>query len=176
RQGCKSVVQLEMTPRPPEQRAENNPWPQWPKVLKTDYGQREAAAVFGSDPRVFETTVKELVVTDGKLTAIKTVKVRFGDHGPEQVEGTEKEIECDMLITAAGFVGCEDYIAKASGVSLTRRGTVDTAENGYSTSVEGVFSAGDMRRGQSLVVWAIAEGRHCAAEVDGYLMGYTTLT
>ena len=176
RQGCKSVVQLEMTPKPPERRTADNPWPQWPKVLKTDYGQREAAAVFGGDPRIFETTVKELITADGKLKAVRTVMVRFGEHGPEQIPGTEKEIACDLLITAAGFVGCEEYIAEASGVALTKRGTAETAPGGYATSVGGVFCAGDMRRGQSLVVWAVAEGRRCAAEVDGYLMGYTTLT
>ena len=164
-----------MMPKPPEERSVSNPWPEWPKVLKTDYGQQEAIEVFGSDPRIYETTVKELRQEKGKLSSIKTVRVAFKDKKLEEVKGSEKEIECDLLIIAAGFLGCEDYIAKAANVALTERGVVDAKEGDYRTSVEKVFAAGDMRRGQSLVVWAIAEGRHCAAAVDGYLMGYTPL-
>ena len=175
RQGAKNVVQIEMMPKPPEERSVSNPWPEWPKVLKTDYGQQEAIEVFGSDPRIYETTVKELRQEKGKLSSIKTVRVAFKDKKLEEVKGSEKEIECDLLIIAAGFLGCEDYIAKAANVALTERGVVDAKEGKYQTSVEKVFAAGDMRRGQSLVVWAIAEGRHCAAAVDEYLMGYTPL-
>lgn len=175
RQGAKSVVQLEMMPKPPETRQADNPWPEWPKVLKTDYGQLEAISVFGSDPRVYETTVKELVFKKDALKAIRTVNVRFENRALVEVEGSEKEIKCDMLIIAAGFVGCEDYIANECKVKLTGRGTVETEEGCYATSAQGVFAAGDMHRGQSLVVWAIAEGRQCAAEVDKYLMGYTPL-
>ncbi len=176
RQGAKSAVQLEMLPQPPAERAPDNPWPEWPKVLKTDYGQQEAIAVFGADPRVYETTVKELVLEDGRLKAIKTVQVRFENRNLVEVPDTVKEIPCDLLIIAAGFLGCEDYIAQGSAVQLTKRNTVETREDSYETSVPGVFTAGDMHRGQSLVVWAISEGRRCAAEIDKYLMGYTSLT
>ena len=175
RQGAKNVIQLEMMPKPPKERRGDNPWPEWPKVLKTDYGQQEAIEVFGKDPRIYETTVKELKQKNGKLSSIKTVKVAFEGRKLIEVKGSENEIDCDLLIIAAGFLGCEDYIAKETKVSLTERGNVDAKEGDYRTSVPKVFSAGDMRRGQSLVVWAIAEGRHCAAAVDEYLMGYTPL-
>ncbi len=175
RQGAKNVVQLEMMPEPPKERSADNPWPEWPKVLKTDYGQLEAIEQFGKDPRIYETTVKELHLKKGKLNSIKTVKVAFKDRKMEEVAGSEETIDCDLLIIAAGFVGCEDYVAEASKGALTNRGNVDAKEGSYQTSVPKVFSAGDMRRGQSLVVWAIAEGRHCAAAVDEYLMGYTPL-
>ena len=175
RQGCKSITQLEMMSRPPVERQPNNPWPEWPKVEKTDYGQQEAIKVFGHDPRIYETTVKELITTKGKLKEIKTVKVKFEDRKPVEVEGSEQTIKCDLLIIAAGFVGAEDYIAQESKVELTQRGTVKTEPEQYQTSVPKVFTAGDMHRGQSLVVWAIAEGRHCAAAMDKYLMGYTSL-
>ena len=156
RQGARSVVQLEMMPKPPVERAADNPWPEWPKVLKTDYGQQEAIEVFGGDPRVYETTVKELLLDSGKLKAVKTVQVKFENRSLVEVPDTVKEIPCDLLIIAAGFLGCEDYIAKDSGVQTTKRNTVDTDEGSYKTSEEGVFTAGDMHRGQSLVVWAIA--------------------
>lgn len=175
RHGCKSVTQLEMMPCPPEERAANNPWPEWPKVKKTDYGQQEAIAVFGKDPRIFETTVKKLISEKGKLKAIQTVKVTFKDGKLQEVKGSEKEIPCDLLIVAAGFTGCESYVSDAFKVERTQRNVVKTEENKYKTNVDKVFTAGDMHRGQSLVVWAIDEGRRCAKEVDEYLMGYTNL-
>ncbi len=177
REGCKSVTQIEMMPAPPVVRAESNPWPEWPKVLKTDYGQQEAIEQFGSDPRIYETTVKELVTNkSGKLTAVKTVKVTFENREMKEVPGTEKTIKCDLLLIAAGFIGCQDYVAEAFNVERSPRGTVSTSTpETYATDKAKVFTAGDMHRGQSLVVWAIAEGRHCAKEVDEYLMGYTTL-
>lgn len=175
RQGCKSIIQLEMMARPPMERQCDNPWPEWPKVLKTDYGQQEAIRVFGKDPRIYETTVKELIVQKGKLAKITTVKVRFEGRNLVEIEGTEQQIKCDLLIIAAGFTGCEDYIAEESKVELTQRGTVKTGSEQYQTSVPKVFTAGDMHRGQSLVVWAITEGRHCAAEMDKFLMGYSPL-
>lgn len=176
RHGCKSVTQLEMMPEPPVERTPENPWPEWPKVLKTDYGQQEAIAQFGHDPRIYETTVKELVVKKGKLTAIKTVKVRFENRQMVEVPGSEQTLKCDLLLIAAGFIGCQDYTAKAFGVNLGPRGTVATADpDTYASSVSKVFTAGDMHRGQSLVVWAITEGRKCAKEVDQFLMGYTNM-
>ena len=177
RQGAKSVTQLEMMAAPPVNRSADNPWPEWPKVLKTDYGQEEAIVLFGHDPRIYETTVKELLCDrkTGKLTAIRTVKVCFKDRKLTEIPGTEQELPCQLLLVAAGFTGCEDYTAKAFGVDLSARGVVATEEDHYHTNVDKVFTAGDMHRGQSLVVWAIAEGRAAAREVDEYLMGYTEL-
>ncbi len=177
RQGCASVTALEMMPSPPVQRAASNPWPQWPKVLKTDYGHEEAAAKFGSDPRVFSTTVKEVFTAGGKLQKIKTVQVRFEGGKLTEVEGSEKILPCDLLLIAAGFIGCEPYTAQAFGVSIGPRGSVATKEgpDHYKTDKDKVFTAGDMHRGQSLVVWNIVEGRGCAREVDEFLMGYTSL-
>lgn len=177
RHGCKSVVQIEMMPEAPKERAANNPWPQWPKVLKTDYGQQEAIAVFGKDPRVYQTTIKEMIKDkSGKLKAVKTVALEFvknettGRMDMVEVAGSEKELKCDMLLIAAGFLGCEQYVMDAFSVEKTARGVIDTAEGSYETSVPGIFAAGDCRRGQSLVVWGIAEGRACAAQVEKYLM------
>ena len=173
RHGCASVTQLEMMPKAPDQRAKNNPWPEWPRVCKTDYGQEEAIACFGHDPRVYETTVAELMGDkDGKLKAVKTV--RLGpNHQP--IPGTEEVHDCELLLIAAGFLGPQDYVPQVFGLERTPRSCVKTAEGGYATGVPGVFAAGDMRRGQSLVVWAIREGREAAREVDQYLMGYTNL-
>lgn len=186
RLGAKSVTQLEMMPCPPVERSEKNPWPEWPKVLKTDYGAEESIAHFGHDPRVYETTVKEVHAKDGKVCGITTVQVEFrmidGKRTLCEREGTEKELPCDLLLIAAGFLGAEDYTAKAFNAELTPRNTVaSTGEatpdyaspNGYKTNVDKVFTAGDMHRGQSLVVWAIAEGRECARQIDEYLMGYS---
>ncbi len=176
RQGAKSVTALEMMPKPPAVRAVSNPWPEWPKVLKTDYGHEEAIHVFGEDPRVYETTVKN-VTTDkkGKIKQIETVKVKFEKGKLTEVAGSEKTIKCDILLIAAGFIGCEDYIADSFNVKRTNRGTVETGEGSYHIPGTNVFTAGDMRRGQSLVVWAIREGRCCAKEIDEYFMGYTNL-
>lgn len=177
RQGCKSVTAIEMMPAPPVERAPSNPWPEWPKVLKTDYGHTEAIVRFGSDPRLFSTTVKELILKEGALHQIRTVQVEFRDGKLQEVEGTEKLLPCDLLLIAAGFTGCQPYTAEAFGVNLSPRGTV-VSEQGpehYRTNIPGVFTAGDMHRGQSLVVWNIVEGRGCAREVDEYLMGYTML-
>ena len=177
RQGCASVTALEMMPAPPVTRTAANPWPEWPKVLKTDYGHEEAIAKFGHDPRVFRTTVKELILRKGKLWKIKTVEVHFENGRLVETEGTEKIISCGLLLIAAGFLGCEPYTAEAFGVNLTARGNVETKEgpDHYRTNVNKVFTAGDMHRGQSLVVWNIVEGRGCAREVDEFLMGYTSL-
>ena len=173
RHKCKSVVQLEMMPKAPDERTDANPWPEWPQVCKTDYGQQEAIAVFGKDPRIYSTTVTEFI-TDAKnqLTAVKTVQL---DAKHQPIPGTEALLDCELLIIAAGFLGCQPYTAKALGVELTARSTVKTEDKCYSTNVPRVFTAGDMHRGQSLVVWAIEEGRLAAHEVDEYLMGYTNL-
>lgn len=178
RHGARSVVQLEMMPCPPSERREDNPWPQWPKVLKTDYGQLEAEGVFGKDPRIYETTIKELVLDKaGSLTHVITARVHFKDGKMETVEGSEKKIPCTLLIIAAGFTGAQIYTANAFGIGLDKRSRVLTEEGTYHVvpagkeDVKKLFTAGDMRRGQSLVVWAIAEGREMAKEVDAFLMG-----
>ncbi len=179
RQGCKSVTQVEMMPEPPVERAASNPWPEWPKVLKVDYGQQESIEVFGHDPRVYESTVKSVECDKkGNLKSVTLVKVKFENRQLSFVEGSEKTIPCELLLIAAGFLGAEKYVPEAFGTALSQRSTVVTAdENHYQTQAKSgkVFTAGDMHRGQSLVVWAIQEGRACAAEVDSFLMGYSSL-
>ncbi|MBR4347245.1 MAG: glutamate synthase subunit beta [Oscillospiraceae bacterium] len=172
RQGCRSVTQLEMMPKPPEERTPNNPWPEWPKVLKTDYGQEEAIAVFGSDPRIYQTTVKSFIPDErGRVKAVETIKLSFEGGKMTQVEGSEQVIPADLVLIAAGFTGAREYVTKAFGVDLTKRNTIATQEGRYASSRSKVFAAGDVRRGQSLVVWAIREGRECAKEVHEYLTG-----
>lgn len=177
RQGCESVMQLEMMPCPPAARAPGNDWPEWPRVLKTDYGQQEAIARFGSDPRVYQTTVKEFYKNEaGQVCGalIAKLKSEVVDGRRQMVPtGEEFTVDCDLVLIAAGFTGCEAYVADAFGVELTKRGTV--ADVKYATTDPKVFACGDMRRGQSLVVWALREGRDTAAVVDEKLMGYTNL-
>ena len=182
RHGCASVVQVEMMPKLPEKRAEGNGWPQWPKVFKTDYGQEEAAAVFGKDPRVYETTVKEFRKDkNGMLKSVVLVGLEPKENGKTgrvemaPVEGSEKEISADLALIAAGFLGSQKYVTDAFGVKVDEPTNVCTAPGRYGTSEKRVFVAGDMHRGQSLVVWAIREGREAAREVDESLMGYTNL-
>lgn len=179
RHGAKSVLQLEMMPKAPDTRAENNPWPQWPKVCKTDYGQEEVAAVFGNDPRVYQTTVKEFK-KDKNGNVCKAVLVKLESKKDEktgrmmmaEVAGSEYEVAVDLVLIAAGFLGCEEYVTKAFGVERNARTNVQTAPDSYETNVQRVFTAGDMHRGQSLVVWAIREGREAARAVDYSLLGY----
>ena len=182
RLGAASVIQLEMMPKLPTRRTEQNPWPQWPRVLKTDYGQEEAIAVFGKDPRVYQTTVKEFVLDKGgNVTKAKLVKLepkkdeKTGRTVMEEVTGSEYTIDVDLILIAVGFLGSQDYVTKAFGVKTDARTNVATEGNSYRTSQPVVFAAGDVRRGQSLVVWAIAEGRNAARAVDESLMGYTNL-
>ena len=182
RLGAKSVTQLEMMPMPPKERAANNPWPQWPRILKTDYGQEEAIAVFGSDPRIYQTTVKEFIADKkGNVCKAKVVKLesrkdeKTGRMTMVPVEGSEKVIPADLVLIAAGFLGSQKYVTDAFKVEVDQRTNVATKPDGYASSVPRVFAAGDMRRGQSLVVWAIREGREAARAVDESLMGYTNL-
>ena len=182
RLGAKSVTQLEMMPKPPVDRTPSNPWPEWPKVLKTDYGQEEAIAVFGHDPRVYQTTVKEFV-KDKNGNVKKAVIVKLESKKDEKtgrmmmvpIEGSEETIDAQLVLIAAGFLGSQKYVTDAFKIALNPRTNVLTADGGYETSVPGVFTAGDMHRGQSLVVWAIQEGRQAAKAVDLSLMGYTNL-
>lgn len=180
RLGAKSVTQIEMMPKPPVERADNNPWPEWPRVLKTDYGQEEAIAVFGSDPRVYETTVsafsmnKRGNVNGATLQKLESKKdKKTGRMQMVPIEGETKEIRADLVLIAAGFLGSEDYVTSAFQVETDARTNVKTEEDSYATSAENVFAAGDVRRGQSLVVWAIREGLEAAKAVDESLMGYT---
>lgn len=182
RHGAKSITQLEMMPKLPDSRAENNPWPEWPRVCKTDYGQEEAAAVFGHDPRVYQTTVKEFLTDEnGNLKSAVLVKLEpekdpnTGRMTMKPVEGSEYTVEAELVLIAAGFLGSENYITSAFGVETDQRTNVKTDRNSHHTNVERVYTAGDMHIGQSLVVRAIREGRDAAAEVDEYLMGYTNL-
>lgn len=179
RQGAASVMQLEMMPEPPAERLPSNPWPQWHRIKKTDYGQEEAIAVFGHDPRVYQTTVKEFLadeaghVRQAVLISLESVKGADGRMQMRPVAGSEHTVPADLVLIAAGFLGAQPFVAEAFGVELTARGTV--ADRDHQTNVEKVFTAGDMRRGQSLVAWAIREGRDAARAVDRYLMGYTNL-
>lgn len=182
RHGAKSVTQLEMMPKAPDERAEDNPWPEWPKVCKTDYGQEEAIGVFGHDPRVYQTTVKEFLKDKkGNLKGAVLVKLspekdpKSGRTIMKPVEGSEYKVETELVLIAAGFLGSESYLTKAFGVEVDGRTNIATADGTHQTNVKNVFAAGDVRRGQSLVVWAIREGRDVAREVDKSLMEYTNL-
>ena len=179
---AKEVIQLEMMPPAPKERLESNPWPEWPKVLKTDYGQEEAIEVFGKDPRIYQTTVTEFLkdekgnVCGAKLVSLEPKKdPETGRMNMVPVKGTEKTIPVDLVLIAAGFLGSEKYVTEAFGVETDGRSNVKTNPGEYATSRKKVFCAGDVHRGQSLVVWAIAEGRAVAKEVDMALMGYTNL-
>ena len=180
RHGAKSVLQLEMMSEPPLVRADSNPWPEWPLVKKTDYGQEENIAVFGEDPRVYNSTVKEFIldskgnVKQAVIVKLQTV-VKDGRRSFEQVPGSEKTVPCDLVLIAAGFIGAQKSVINAFGVELDARNTVKCDENDHHTNISKLYSAGDVRRGQSLVVWAIREGRDVAKQVDFDLMGYTGL-
>ena len=182
RLGAKNVIQLEMMPKAPDERAANNPWPQWPRVCKTDYGQEEAIAKFGHDPRIYTTTVSEFIKNkNGELVQAKLVKLqskkdeKSGRMMMVPIEDSEEIINVDIVLIAAGFLGSQKYVTDAFKVNINGRTNVDTAPGKYQTSVPNVFTAGDMHRGQSLVVWAIREGREAAKAVDESLMGYTNL-
>jgi glutamate synthase (NADPH/NADH) small chain len=181
RHGCRSLVQFEILPKPPLERAPDNPWPQWPKVYKLDYGQEEAAAVFGDDPREYCVVTKRLEGDEaGHVRSLTTVRVEWvkdaaGRFSMTELPGTEKAWPADLVLLAMGFLGPErDGLLGQLDVKIDERGNVATDSNKM-TSVTGVFAAGDMRRGQSLVVWAIAEGRQAARAVDTYLVGESVL-
>ena len=172
RQGCASVTQLEMMPAPPEGRTPNNPWPEWPRILRTDYGQTEAIFRQGGDPRIYETTVKQILTDEwGRVSGLETVKLqRTPEGGFEQVTGSEQTLPCGLLLVAAGFIGCEEKTLDRFALKADNRGRL-MPENG-SHHLEGrLFSAGDMRTGQSLVVRALADGRNAAREISERLKG-----
>ena len=181
RHGCKSITQIEIMAMPPMDRAADNPWPEWPKVYKMDYGQEEAAAKFGGDPRVYLTTVKKFKDDGaGNLASVVTVNIKWekndkGQFIPVEQPGSEQEHPAQLVLLAMGFLGPEQALLKDLKVETDPRSNVKAEYGKYGTSVPGVFAAGDARRGQSLVVWAINEGRGAARECDRYLMGYTDL-
>ena len=181
RHGCKSVVQLEIMPQPPLSRAANNPWPEWPKVYKMDYGQEEAAAVQGGDPRQYLVQTKRFIKDDaGNLAGLEIVNIEWGkdEQGrfvPKDIPGTLRVLPCQLALLALGFVGPEQSVIQQFGLETDPRSNVKAEHDKYTTNVTGVFAAGDMRRGQSLVVWAINEGRGAARECDRFLMGSTRL-
>ncbi len=181
RHGCRSLVQIEILPQPPLQRAPDNPWPEWPKILRVDYGQEEAAAKFGRDPRIYLTTVKRLIGDDaGRVKEAVTVQIKWeknekGQFTPRELPGTEAVVPTQLVLLAMGFVGPEPSLLTELGVERDARSNVRAELGKFTTSVPGVFAAGDCRRGQSLVVWAFREGRGVAREVDRHLMGRTAL-
>ncbi|MBI5382418.1 MAG: glutamate synthase subunit beta [Opitutae bacterium] len=181
RQGCRSVVQIEILPKPPLERQADNPWPEWPKVYKMDYGQEEAAAKYGADPRVYLTTVKKFVGdAQGALKELVTVQIKWekndkGQFVPKEQPGTEKTLPVQLALLAMGFLGPEQALLKELELETDPRSNIKADFEKYSTNLPGVFAAGDCRRGQSLVVWAINEGRGAARECDRYLMGSTDL-
>ena len=182
RHGAKSVIQLEMMPKLPETRAENNPWPQYPRVCKTDYGQEEAITVYGSDPRIYQTTVKEFLKDEqGNLYGAVLIDLSLekdensGRITMKPVDGSEHTVDVELVLIAAGFLGSENYVTEAFGVTTDKRSNIATQQGKHATNIPEIFAAGDVHSGQSLVVRAIRDGRDCAKEVDESLMGYSNL-
>ncbi len=182
RHGCASVTQLEILPQPPLTRGKDNPWPEWPKIYRMDYGQEEAAAIQGQDPRQYEVTAKRFIAgTGGKLDRVEITNIRWekdeqGRFVPRDIEGTQRVIPAQLVLLAMGFLGPEDQLLTALKIARDPRSNIRAEHEKYTTNIPNVFAAGDCRRGQSLVVWAIQEGRGVAREVDRYLMGSTQLT
>jgi glutamate synthase (NADPH/NADH) small chain len=181
RHKCKSLTQLEILPRPPDARQPDNPWPEWPKVYKLDYGQEEAKARFGDDPRIYLTTGEKFVgdeqgqVKEMHIYDVEWTKDAKGAFIPKRVPGSEKVLQADLVLLAMGFLGPEEKILNDLGVERDPRSNAKAEHGKFATNVAGIFAAGDCRRGQSLVVWAINEGRGAARECDRYLMGTTGL-
>ena len=181
RQGCKSLVQVEILPQPPADRAKDNPWPEWPKVYRLDYGQEEAAAKFGGDPRIYLTTAKKFIgdanghVKEALLVQIQWERNQQGQFVPKEVPGSEQTRPVQLVLLAMGFLGPEQPLLDSLGIERDARTNIKAEYERYATNIKGVFTAGDCRRGQSLVVWAFNEGRGAARECDRYLMGQTGL-
>jgi len=176
RHGCKSITNFELFAQPPEGRADNNPWPTWPKIFRVDYGHEEAAHTQGEDPRVYSISSLCFLGDDqGKLTGVRTVQVEMKDGKFENVAGTEKDWPADLVFLAMGFLGPEHVATDSLGVDYDGRSNYQADYGRYKTNVDNVFAAGDCRRGQSLVVRAINEGREAAREIDRHLMGSTEL-
>jgi len=170
RHRCKSVVNFELMGKPPPERASDNPWPQWPRVFGVDYGHAEVIAVFGEDPREYSVMTKEFIGDkDGNLKALVTLDVEMTPQGPKAIEGSEREWPCDLCVLSMGFVSPELYIVDDLELETDQRNNIHAVYGDFRTSIEGVFAGGDCRRGQSLVVWAINEGRGVAKAADSYL-------
>ena len=170
RHGCISVTQLEMMPKLPSTRTKEEPWPQWPHINKIDYGQEESIEIFHQDPRLYKTTVKECIDEKGQLKAVKIVNIEIDNGKIIEVEGSQKIIKADLLLIAAGFTGIDLELKNTFNLQTTVKNTIATKQFSYQTNDDKIFVAGDSRRGQSLVVWAIMEGNECANEVNEYLM------
>jgi glutamate synthase (NADPH/NADH) small chain len=182
RHGCRSVVNFELLPKPPAERAPDNPWPTWPRIFRVDYGHGEAEDRFGRDPREYCLLTKEFVDDgNGNVAGVRTVEVQWtrdeedGRWRMSEVADSEKVWPADLVLLAMGFLGPEQYLSEAAGIDVDERSNYQAEYGRYATSVAGVFAAGDCRRGQSLVVWAINEGRGAAREIDRFLMGATDL-
>ena len=181
RHGCRSLVNFELLPKPPEERADNNPWPEWPRIFRVDYGHEESEAKFGRDPREYQILSKEFLTDDnGNLRGIKTVAVQWtkkddGGWAMAEVEGSEREWPAQLILLAMGFLGPEQYIAEGMGLETDPRSNFQATHGKFATNIDGVFAAGDCRRGQSLVVWAINEGRGAARAIDTFLQGSSNL-
>ncbi|KAA1259692.1 Glutamate synthase [NADPH] small chain [Rubripirellula obstinata] len=181
RHGCRSLVNFELLPKPPAERADENPWPEWPRVFRVDYGHEEAEAKFGKDPREYQVLSKGFLKDEqGNLSGIKTVHVRWeknsdGGWAMTEVEGSEKEWPAQLILLSMGFLGPEQYVAESLKLEVDPRSNYQAVHGKYTTNIEGVFAAGDCRRGQSLVVWAINEGRGAARAIDTFLEGHSNL-
>jgi NADPH-dependent glutamate synthase beta subunit-like oxidoreductase len=180
RHGCASVVNLELLARPPARRDAGNPWPQWPRVYRVDYGHEEAVALFDQDPRVFAVLTKEFVADEnGNVAGVKTVQIDWSQPGHKtpfrEIAHAERTFEADLVLLALGFLGPEHTVSEMLDVACDDRSNYQAEHGRFATTVRGVFAAGDCRRGQSLVVWAINEGRGAARAIDGFLMGSSTL-
>ena len=171
RQGAKSIINFELMSRPPENRSENNPWPEWPVIYRVDYGHEESSEVFGEDPRHYQLLTKSFIKdSDGYVKGIRTINVDFNNGKLLEIEGTEKIWDAELVLLSMGFVSPEHYLSEDADIDLDQRGNYQAIHGDYSTSKEGIFSAGDCRRGQSLVVWAINEGRGVAKSTNNFLL------
>ena len=181
RHGCRSLVNFELLPQPPAERAEDNPWPEWPRVFRVDYGHEESSAKFGRDPREYQILSKEFLIDEvGKLRGIRTVKVEWhkneqGGWSMTELKGSEKDWPAQLILLSMGFLGPEQYVAEALDLEVDARSNFQAIHGRFATNVDGVFAAGDCRRGQSLVVWAINEGRGAARAIDVFLQGSSNL-
>jgi len=176
RHGCKSLVNFELFPKPPIERALNNPWPAFPRIFKADYGHEESSSRFGNDPRIYSISSASFIGDSfGRITGVRTVDVKIVEGKPISIEGSERDWPADLVLLAMGFLGPEHYVSDAADLSYDQRSNYKAEYGKFRTSVDGIFAAGDCRRGQSLVVWAIDEGRGAAREIDHYLMNSTSL-
>jgi glutamate synthase (NADPH/NADH) small chain len=181
RHGCRSLVNFELLPKPPAERDDENPWPEWPRIFRVDYGHEESEAKFGRDPRQYQILSKEFLTdNEGRLRGIKTVEVKWtkdaeGQWAMSEVDGSEREWPAQLILLSMGFLGPEQYLAEAVGLEVDPRSNFQAVHGKFATNIEGVFAAGDCRRGQSLVVWAINEGRGAARAIDIYLQGASNL-